>query len=307
MSGVEPHPPLALKAGLQVATGLVRALGPARYPLADALGMVGYAVSATRRRNAVRNHLRLEPAIDAREARRRARASFREFARSGIDFVWACGFGPKQSLHHGMATELTLETTCAARAARRGGVFALTHFGNWDMAANIAFAIHLDLTTVMATTGPRAVTDLVIWARRANRMEVYEADHAALGLVRAIKRARFAAILADLPDGGPTVAVPYCGGMVEFSTVPAWLALRTGCPLFPTACWREDGRYVLHVMGPVQRQPGDDERSLMAQVAATIEPLVRAHPAQWYPFREVYSPAGGEGADDAVRRVGNGE
>ena len=289
MSGVEPHPPRALKAGLQVATGLTRALGPARYPLADALGMAGYAVSAKRRHNAVRNHRRLDPAIDAREARRRARASFRAFARSGIDFVWACGFGPEQSLRHGGPVDRTLEITGAARAAGGGGVFALTHFGNWDMAANIAFAIDLDLTTVMATTGPRAITDLVIWARRANRMEVYEADHAALGLVRAIKRNRFAAILADLPDGGPVVDVPYCGGVVEFSSVPAWLALRTGCPLFPTACWQEDGKYRLLVMDPLRPQPGDDERSLMAQVAAAIEPVVRANPAQWYPFREVYS------------------
>lgn len=289
MSGIDPHPPAPLKAGLQAASTLTRLLGPARYGLADALGLAGYAVSGRRRRNAVTNHLRLDPAIDGREARRRARASFRAFARSGVDFVWACGFGPDESLREGMAVEETLPITTAARQAGRGGIFALTHFGNWDMAANLAFAIELDLTTVMATTGPRAITDLVIWARRQNRMEVYEADHAALGLVRAIKRGRFVAILSDIPDGGPTVEVPYCGGLVPFSSVPAWLSLRTGAPLFPTACWRENGKYRLLVMEPVRHQPGDDERSLMAQVAATIEPVVRQHPDQWYPFREVYA------------------
>ena len=291
MAGIEPHPPAALKAGLQAATVLTRALGPARYPLADALGMVGYAASGRRRRNAVRNHLHLDPGIDAREARRRARQSFREFARSGIDFVWACGFGPEAALRHGMATPECLERTGAARHAGRGGIFALTHFGNWDMAANIAFAIELHLTTVMATTGPRAITDLVVWARRANQMEVFEADHAALGMVRAIKRGRFVAILSDLPDGGPTVDVPYCGGLVPFSAVPAWLALRTGAPLMPTACWREDGRYVLDVSAPLDVQPGDDERSLMARVATVCEGKVREHPGQWYPFREIYSQA----------------
>ena len=289
MSGIEPHPPAALKAGLQVATALTRALGPLRYPVADALGLAGYAVSARRRRNAVRNHRRLDPAIDEAEAKRRARASFREFARSGIDFVWACGFDPEASLRHGVVTAETVATTAAARQAG-GGIFALTHFGNWDMAANLAFAIWLDLTTVMATTGPRAVTDLVVWARRANRMEVFEADRAALGMVHAIRRGRFVAILSDVPDGGPTVDVPYCGGLVPFSSVPAWLALRTGAPLIPTACWREHGRYWLHTFPPLQVGAGDDERSLMARVAATVEPLVRAHPGQWYPFREVYAP-----------------
>lgn len=293
MSGIEPHPPGPLKAGLQVASALTRGLGPARYPLADALGMAGYAISGKRRRNAIRNHRHLDPSIDPREARRRARASFREFARSGIDFVWACGFGPEQSLRHGVPIDGTRERTAAARAAGGGGIFALTHFGNWDMAANLAFAIDLNLTTVMATTGPRAVTDLVIWARRANMMEVYEADHAAFGMVRAIRRNRFVAILADVPDGGPTVDVPYCGGMVPFSAVPAWLALRTSAPLFPTACWREDGMYQLLAMPPLPVHPGDDERSLMTRVAAAIEPVVRRFPEQWYPFREVYSQGAG--------------
>ena len=288
MSGIEPHPPAALKAGLQMATLLTRALGPLRYPVADGLGLAGYAVSARRRRNAVRNHRRLDPAIGEGEARRRARASFREFARSGIDFVWACGFRPEASLRHGLATAETVARTAAARQAG-GGIFALTHFGNWDMAANLAEAIWLDLTTVMATTGPRAVTDLVVWARQANQMEVFEADRAALGMVHAIRRRRFVAILSDIPDGGPTVDVPYCGGLVPFSSVPAWLALRTGAPLFPTACWREGGRYVLHTFPALQVEAGDDERSLMARVAAALEPLVRAHPGQWYPFREVYA------------------
>jgi phosphatidylinositol dimannoside acyltransferase len=291
VSGIEPHPPLLLKAGLRTATALTHALGPARYPLADGFGMVGYAMSRQRRRNAARNHRRLEPGIDMREARRRARASFRGFARNGIDFVWACGMGPEEAARHSVVP-IGRDTTAAARAAGKGGVLAVTHFGNWDMAANIAFSIDMLLTTVMATTGPRAITDLVIWARRQNRMEVYEAEHAAFGLVRAIRRNRFVAVLSDIPESGPTVDVPYCGGMVPFSTVPAWLALRTGAPLFPVACWREGSRYSLNPYDPLKVTPEDDERSLMARVAATVEPAVRAHPEQWFPFRDVYADRG---------------
>ena len=291
MNGIEPHPPAPLKLGLQIATTLTRALGPARYPLADAMGVVGYAISGRRRRNAARNHRRLEPGITMAEARRRARASFREFARSGIDFVWACGMSAEETARRSEETAGRRESE-RARDAGTGGIFALTHFGNWDMAANIAFTLRLPLTTVMATTGPKAITDLVIWARRQNQMDVYQAEHAALGLVRAIRRGRFAAILSDLPESGPTVDIDFCGGPVPFSTVPAWLALRTGAPIFPTACWRtENGRYQLHTMGPLQLDADDDERSVMQKVAATLEPLVHRFPEQWYPFREVYVDA----------------
>jgi len=288
VSGIDPHPPVALKAGLQVATAITRALGPARYPLADGLGLVGYALSGSRRRNAARNHRRLDPGISAKEARRRARRSFQEFARSGIDFVWACGLSRNATLRHGRWVPVGRDGTL--RDPPNGGIFVLTHFGNWDMAANIAWSGGLHLTTVMATTGPRAITDLVVWARRANKMEVFEANHAAMGMVHAIRRRRYVAILSDLPDGGPTVTVDYCGGSVPFSSVPAWLALRTKAPLIPTACWRDaDGTYLLECMQAIEVRADDDERSLMQRVAAMIEPAVRAHPEQWYPFREFYT------------------
>jgi lauroyl/myristoyl acyltransferase len=292
VSGIEPHPPAPLKVGLQVASALVRALGPARYRFADGLGMAGYALSTTRRRNAARNHRRLDPVIGVREARRRARASFRQFARSGIDFVWACGLSPEAARRHSRWLPEP-ERPAVLGLPPNIGVFALTHFGNWDMAANIAYSGGLLLTTVMATTGPRAITDLVVWARRANEMQVYEASHAAMGLVRAHRQGRFVAILSDLPEGGPTVTVDYCGGPVPFSSVPAWLALRTGVPLYPVACWRDEhGEYQLLVMEAIAVTTEDDERSIMQRVAAAIEPAVRAHPEQWYPFREFYADGG---------------
>jgi KDO2-lipid IV(A) lauroyltransferase len=295
--GIQPHPPAPLRVGLQIATALTRAMGPARYPLADAFGMAGYALAGQRRRNAALNHRRLEPGISMSEARRRARRSFREFARSGIDFVWACGMSAEEAAGRSDVPG-GREESALVRDAGTGGIFALTHFGNWDMAANIAFSLGLPLTTVMATTGPKAITDLVIWARRSNQMEVYQAEHAALGLVKAIKRGRFAAILSDLPESGPTVVVDYCGGPVPFSTVPAWLALRTGATLFPTACWRnERGRYQLWVMGPLALKEGDDERSVMQKVATMLEPMVRRFPEQWFPFRQFY--ADGDGGAEA--------
>ncbi len=241
-----------------------------------------------RRHNAAANHRRLAPEIDAHEARRRARASFRGFARTGIDFLWANGMDSADVLR--VSHLAGGKGLCdQASAGGRGGVLALTHFGNWDMAANIAFAIGLQLTTVMASTGPRAITDLVVWARRRNQLEVYQADSAALGLVRALRRNRFVAILCDLPDAGPTVEVQYCGGSIPFSLAPAWLAIRTGAPLLPTACWREGPTYVLQNLDLIPTARDGDPHELTQRVATTIEAVVRRHPEQWYPFRAMYS------------------
>lgn len=277
------RPAWPLRAGLLAATFLVRRLGGARYLVADGLGSIGYLLARRRRRTAIASYQRLQPKASPSDLRRLARDSFRQFARTGIDFLWANGMEPEEVLRHSVV--IGQDLTDRARAHGRGGVLALTHFGNWDMAAVIAHAIGLELTTVMADTGPRAITDLVLWARERNFLEVFVADRAALGLLRALRRNRFVAIISDLPESGPTVVVDYCGGRVRFSSVPAWLAIRTGALLLPTACWRERGTYHIAALGAIEVGPDDDEVALMQRVASTIEPLLRAHPTQWYPFR----------------------
>ena len=282
---IDPHPPIWLRAGLRVATALTRATGRGRYRLADALGLAFYAAMPARRRAAVANHRRLDPGLGAAQARRRARDSFRGFARTGVDFVWACGMGDDE-VERNAGFVGGYDTTHVALDAGTGGVLALTHFGSWDMAANLAHSVvDLPLTTVMATTGPQAITDLVVWARRRNHLEVYPLEQAARGLLRALRRNRMVAILSDLPEAGPTVVVDYCGGPAVFSAVPAWLALRTGAPLFPTACWRAGDRYDIHAMGPLEIREGDDEQSVMQRLATVVEEVVRRFPDQWYPFR----------------------
>lgn len=282
---------------MATATIVVRTMGRSRYWVADALGTLAWLVARRRRRVARAEHLRLDPTLRAWDLRRRARGSFCEFSRTAVDFLWANGMDPEVVVRHAVVGGQNITDRATARG--RGGVLALTHFGNWDMAAVIAHAIGLRLTTVMAATGPRAITELVVWARGRNHLEVFEAHRAAFGLLRALRRNRFVAIISDLPESGPTVVVDYCGGPVRFSAVPAWLAMRTGALLIPTACWREAGRYHIAALEAIEANAADDEASLMQRVARTIEPLVRRHPTQWYPFRPVHldlcGPGSGQG------------
>ncbi len=283
-------PNAALRGGLRAAVGVARALGPLRYPVADGIAMCVYALDSRRRRRAAANHRRLDPAIDQREARLRARRSFREYGRTTADFIWANGMDDatirRHSVVHGM------EHVHAARAAGRGGVITMSHYGNWDMGANAALARDTPLTTVMAPLGPEFFTELVLWARQRNQLEVYTPHNAARGLLRALRDNRFVGLMCDIPGAGPTVDVEYCGGPVAFSSVPAWLALRTGAPLLPADCTRhDDGLHEIVIHAPVEIVDGDDERAIMQRVAGILERAVLRHPTQWYPFGPVYADA----------------
>lgn len=258
--------------------------------MADAIGLCLWATEPRRRRRAAANHRRSAPAIDEREARRRARASFREYARTIVDFLWANGipWGAVES----RSRVTGLEHVHAAREAGHGGILALAHFGSWDMAATVALTRGIPLTTVMAPVGPPAITSLVSWARECTELEVFTPESAARGLLRALRSGRLVCLLCDIPGAGPTVVVDYCGGPVVFTSAPAWLARRTGAALLPVDCWRTSGGYEVEVHPPVPVLRDDDDRTVMQRVARALEVAVLRHPDQWYPFGEVYADRG---------------
>lgn len=267
--------------------GISGALGPWRYHLADAAGLVAYAAQPERRHRTAHNHRRLDPAIDAAEARRRARASYQEYGRVIADFLWGCGLDEPTVLANSVV--IGLEHIDAARD--QGGVLVIAHHGNWDMAGRVACAQGLALSTVMAPIGPPFVSDLVMWARERNQLDVFSPQRAALGLMRALRRRRFVALLCDLPEAGPETVVDYCGGPVIFSSVSARLALQTGVPLLPAECRRGgpgEPLFVATVHPPVA-VAGRTEEEIMQAVADALEPAVRAWPQYWYPFGAVYT------------------
>jgi lauroyl/myristoyl acyltransferase len=285
--GLLDPPPRSLRAGLWMASQLLRALGHERYALADLIGTVIYACSPSGRRRCADNHRRLDPALDRRGARQRALGSFRNYVRTSVDFVWQYGIPTREMPKHFRA--YGLEHARRALEEFGGGVFALAHFGSWDVAAGCALASDLAITSVMAPVGPDTVTRIAAWARRKQDMEVLVSSNAARGLIRAVRRGRFAAILSDLPERGETVTVDFCGGKVAFSTAAAWVGRVAQVPVMPVECWRIGGLYRLVVHPPVPAIPGDTDAQVMQRVAAGLEVAIRRAPEWWYPFGDVYA------------------
>lgn len=283
----EVPPGLLLRLGLEVARSSAQLLGPGRHLLADAIGSVVWLASPRRRRRAVLAHRRADPDLPAAGARWRAWACFREYARTTADFFWA----------HRMAADevrrrtavVGLEHLDGARRQGRGGVLAGAHLGNWDIGAAAAAARGIGVTTVMAPLGPAPISRLVAWARRESGIEVLPSERGAVGLVRAVRRGGYAALLCDIPAAGPTVVVRFRGGPVRFSSVPARLARRSGAVLLPVACLRAGDWYRVEVLPPVDLD-GDDT-VVMQRVADALERVARGAPCQWYPFGAVYADA----------------
>jgi lauroyl/myristoyl acyltransferase len=276
-----PAPSRVSLLALAVVSRAIGLLGPFRRDLSNLVGMAWYLSQPEHeRRRAAENHRRADPTLNAEQAGRLARRSYRAYAGMIFDGIWVEPLTPSEIASHVFVLgRERLQQSC---------VVAIAHFGNWDMSASGALALGLPVTTVMAPVVSPFWTRLVAWSRERKGLELYTPERAARGLARALRRGRVVGLMADVPEAGPTVTVPYCGGMVSFSAAPARLAKTMRRPLLPMTCWRAGSGWIVDVAPPVEIADDDDETAIMSRVAAAFEPRVRRHPEQWYPFHDVY-------------------
>lgn len=283
------EPPTYLRRGFEAAARVLHALGPRRYLVADAAGSIAYAVQPARKRRLCAHlHSRAAGGLSAAEARRRARASYRAYARMVVDTVWVHAVTADELLaRHGSVDRV--DRLHDARDSGRGGILVLVHFGSWDIAASLALASGHPLTSVMAPVGPPQVTALLAWSRRAKEMELFTPEAAGRGLIRALRRGGLLALLVDIPEGGATTTVHFRRGPVRFSTGPVPLARITGAPILPASCWRDGAHYRVVIHEPIEvPRTGVGDREVMQRIADVLEVDVARFPEQWYPFNPVF-------------------
>lgn len=280
-------PPRPLQVAFAATARGLRWLGRGRYVIADMGGTLSYALQPpAKRRLCAHLHSRAAGGLPVREARRRARASYRSYSRMIVDTIWVHAFPGTQIFLHGSIDGL--ENLHDARDAGRGGILVLVHFGSWDIAASLALGGGHPLSSVMAPVGPPWITDLLAWSRKQKEMELFTPMAAARGLLRSLRRGRIIALLIDIPEGGPVATVRFCNGPVKFSTGAASLARLTGAPLLPAECWRIGTGYHVRVYPPYRPAPEDDDQAVTQHLATLLEGAVRRMPEQWYPFNQIY-------------------
>lgn len=277
-------PPLPLRIGLNTVAAGVRALGRHRYRLSDPIANASFALQPSRRRTTIRNFRAVFPELSRAEARRLAAQSYREYARTSIDFLY---------VHHLCRNRIFAEIRTVGVEANfaslqlqgKAGILVVIHHGSWDVPAAASVVRGIELTSVMADEGSPWLSQLVIWARREIGVEVVLVSRSPSTLLRKLHRGGWVALVADIPGDTPSVEVDFLGHRTRFSAAPGILAARTGTVLVPATCVRRPtGGYLIEVHPPVAIEADVDPAEAVGRVIPVFEAAVRRWPEQWYPF-----------------------
>jgi KDO2-lipid IV(A) lauroyltransferase len=270
--------------GLNTVAAGVRALGQHRYRLSDPIANATFALQRRRRRATIRNFRAVFPELTAREVRRLAAQSFREYARTAIDFLYIQRLPRPRVL-----SEMRVYGYEAYMEGRqlegKPGIVVVIHQGSWDAPAALAIAHDVHFTSVMADEGSKAISDLVIWARAEVGVQVVPASRSPRTLLQKLRAGQWVALVADIPGDTPSVEVEFLHHKTLFSAAPGMLAAHTGAPLVPATSLRTpNGGYLVELFPPVTVARDTDPAEALRQVIPVFEAAVRRWPEQWYPF-----------------------
>lgn len=174
----------------------------------------------------------------------------------------------------------------ALRTPDQAAVLVTAHVGAWTLSNLIAAHYDFPLSIVYAPESNPRIRDRILALRSALPVTLIERDGSLRGLLRELGRGHRVGLATDVRlDGGPLV--PLCGHPMETNTVPARLALRSGCPLIPIRALRlPNGRFRVRAEAVIEADdPQADSETRILQMTTKLsqeyERWIREAPEQW--------------------------
>jgi KDO2-lipid IV(A) lauroyltransferase len=218
--------------------------------------------------------------------------SFAEFARSLTEGLEQWGPHPRPLQLQTVNAELMEQ----ALAEHRGLVVVTGHFGSWEIAARGLGRLGPPMNMVTAREPNPHVRDFVHALRTRHGFKVIYSDRSlftGLPILQALRRDEIVGM--QLEPWGPLTGsheVDFCGRPTRVQLGPFAVARVARVPLVAVFAVRTGiRRYELRVEGRWDpRTPAESVAALTAAVRA-YERVVRAYPAQWLMFEDVWPAA----------------
>ncbi|HEX4086327.1 MAG TPA: hypothetical protein VHY22_15540 [Chthoniobacteraceae bacterium] len=257
--------------------------------IAGEIGRAGYCVAASGREAALANLARIT-GLRGVMLEELCRENFDRFLRTLSDYFY-CSLASHEKIRRLVSEWRGFENLAAARARGKGGILVTGHLGNWELGGILLALEGVPLTVVTLEEPDNGLTQ---WRQAYRRrlgiktVSVGSGDpFAFVGIVSALRRNEFVALLVDRPYGASAVPVQFFGATACFSSAPALLWQHTGAEVIPAfVLQKPGGSYVSLLAPPV---PMDTDAAANVQRIATVfEAVVRRNPEQWFNYVPIW-------------------
>lgn len=172
-----------------------------------------------------------------------------------------------------------------AMDAGRGGVIALPHSGNWDMAGVWLIYKHGTFSTVAERLKPESLYNRFIAYRESLGFEVFPASGGERPpfelLSERLRENKMVCLMSDRDLTRSGVEVEFFGEPTRLPAGPAKLAITTGAHLIPAHVYYEGDDCVIDLQEPLDTSSGDVVAVTQA-LANRFARNIAAHPADWH-------------------------
>lgn len=173
----------------------------------------------------------------------------------------------------------------AAADAGRGGVLALPHSGNWDLAGVWLAHTHGTFATVAERLKPESLYRRFIEYRESLGFEMLPLNGGERPpfevLAERLRQNKFVCLMADRDLTRSGVQVDFFSEPTRMPAGSAKLAIETGAPLFPAHVHYDGDDCVVDIQEPLDTSSGDVAVITQA-LADRFATNIAAHPADWH-------------------------
>jgi lauroyl/myristoyl acyltransferase len=252
--------------------------------IAGAIGRASYNCGSTGREAARENLARITGLRDLM-LDEICRENYDRFLRTLSDYFY-CSLASPEKIRRLVDEWRGFENIVAARKRGKGGILITGHIGNWELGGILLALEGVPLTVI---TAEEPASGLTQW-REAYRsrlgiktIPVGADPFSFVGIIGALRRNEFIAMLVDRPYGGASVPVRFFGAETCFSSAATLLWQHTGADVIPAFVLQKPGGRYVSLLAPAV--PMDADGAANAQRIATVfESIVRRNPEQWFNY-----------------------
>jgi heptosyltransferase II len=271
------------------------------------LGGLWYFLDGKRRHTAKRNiAMAFNKGISCPETCRIARESFRHIGTVFADSLRINKY--KADNDSGLIQIEGAETIEKAFSYGKGLLFAIPHFGNWEMLVLLGKKFLRPLYDVARQIGNPYIERHILRLRRQAGMRFINKNDAARKILSYLRDNCGVGIFMDQNAGREGIYVDFFGRKASTYPTVAALAPRTGSIVIILYCIvQPDKKYRIIVEGPIELSKSDnpkkDIESNTAAIVSRFENIIRSHPEQYFWIHQRWKPIQNELMQREFRRV----